>query len=97
MFADGSTTLVPKHWKIDTETLSQFFVLYKDAVTARKEAPMRSIFSDWVRDRLLNRRKVDRKLRKGFRFHHEISMDPSSTLDQSSVKEPRHVAVKWSS
>ena len=60
---------MPKHLN------GEFLLPHKDAVTARKEAPDRSVFNDWVWDRLLDRRKVDRKLRKGFHFHHEIASD----------------------
>ena len=80
---------MPKHLKIDTETLAQLFVPYKEAVTARKDAPTRSAFNDWVWDRLLDRRKVDRKLRKGFRFHHEISTDGVSISILYSRPKPR--------
>ena len=38
---------MPKNLKIDTETLAQLFVTYKEAATVRKEALTRSIFYDW--------------------------------------------------
>lgn len=50
-------------------------VPYKDAVAERKKALSRSHFNDCVWDRFLDRYKVDRKLRKGFVFHHEIHTD----------------------
>ena len=32
-------------------------------------------YNDFIWNRLLDRKKVDKKLRNGFRFHHEIATD----------------------
>lgn len=52
---------------------SQIALKYSDAVATRKEAASRSDFNDWAWNQVLDRKKVDRKLKKGFCFHHEIS------------------------
>lgn len=86
-FAPLRTSCIPKHVKIDTETLSQITVPYKKAVAARKEAPSMLDFNNWVWNRALDRKKVDRKLRMGFCFHHEITTD-GVCLFLSSTQDP---------
>lgn len=45
-FALLCVSCIPKHTKIDTETLVQLFIHYKEAVTARKEVLTRGTFND---------------------------------------------------
>ena len=81
-FAPLHTSCIPKHVKIHTEILAQILVPHKEAVLARKNAPTRNHYNDWVWNKVLARKKVDRKLRKGFRFHHHgrrICIDPLLT------------------
>ena len=51
----------------------------KETVAARKEITSRSCYNDWVWNRFLDRKAVDRKLQKGFIFHHQISTNGVST------------------
>ena len=45
------TSCIPKHVKIHTEILAQILVPHKEAVLARKNAPTRNHYNDWVWNR----------------------------------------------
>ena len=93
-FAPLRVSCTPKHLKIDTETACQLFVPYREATSARKEATTRTVFNDWVWNKLLNRRRVEHKLRKGFTFHHEITTDGVSASILYSRPKPVALAKK---
>jgi hypothetical protein len=73
-FCPLRTSSIPCHVKLDTEAIAQCFVPYKEAVKARKDAPDREAYNDWVWSFILDRNKVNCKSRK-YRFHREITMD----------------------
>lgn len=100
-FAPLRTDCIPKNLKIDTETLAQISIPYKETVAARKEFTSRSCYNDWVWNRFLDRKTVDRKLRNGFTFHHQISTDGVSasilySRPKSSSSKSRVVTTKGS-
>ena len=68
---------VPSHCQIDTEALAQIFIPHSERVMERKSAgDERKAYNDFVWNRVFDRRKVDRKVKKsGFRFHHEVMTD----------------------
>ena len=74
VFCPLRTSSIPSHIKLDTEAVAQCFLPYKAAMEARKSAPDREIYNDYVWNPLLDRKKVDGKTRK-FKFHHEITTD----------------------
>ncbi len=73
---------VPRHVKIDTETLAQILVPYKEAVLARKDGP---ITRTGRGARCWDRNKVDRK---GFHFHHEVTTDGVSVSVLYNTPDP---------
>lgn len=65
------------------DSLAKILVPYKEAVL---EAPTLE-YNKWVQNKVLNRKKAERKLRKGFRFHYEVTQtvcNPFSTLGTRS-------------
>ena len=88
-FAPTRRSCVPTHVKIDTETCAQVTMRYSEAVKERKDAIERRDFNDLVWGKILDRKTVDRKLRKGFRFHHEISTDGVAVSILYSQPVPR--------
>ena len=74
-FAPLHTSCIPRHVKIDTETLAQIVIPHREAVQARKDATTRLNYNDFIWNKILNSKVVDGKLKKGFHFHHEITTD----------------------
>ncbi len=48
LLCSSAHQLHPKTHEIDTEALVQMLVPYKEAILARKDAPTRSDYNDWV-------------------------------------------------
>ena len=65
---------IPCYYKVDTESLCQMLVPYKQRIEARKKFNNRLEYNDWVWDKAINIDKLKKKF-KGFSFHHEVSTD----------------------
>ena len=63
---------IPCHYKLDTESLCQILIPYKERIEARKTFVDQSDFNDWVWDKAIFVDKLVKKF-KGFLFHHEIN------------------------
>ena len=68
------TSNVPCHTNLDTETVSQMLISYKERTDTRKLKETRGDYNDWVWQKVIDlSHKIFRKM-KG-KFHHEITTD----------------------
>jgi len=74
-FLPTRRTNIPCHFKLDTDAVAQLFIPYKQRVEMRTSFPDRKEFNNLVWKKVLKLELLNKKLRGGWTFHHEMTTD----------------------